>query len=862
MIWHSSDKSDVLKELSVDESKGLANGVADLRAEEFGKNLIGKTDKVSFGKIFLSGLKSKLNITLFIICIISIIISLIYKVENPASPLLVIAIVILNSAVIAFNLYRGNRAIDELKNTTNPKATVLREGIVRQIPSYDLVPGDIIILSEGDYITADARLIEVNNFRCNESVLTGESIPVDKRSDEIFEDITPVSERLNMVFSGCSVTHGSAKAVVVETGVNTEIGRNATIINQTGADTMPVENALHSISKITETAIWIICALTFLIQFIINLSAEGQFAVLTVTALLNSVALAVAAIPEGITAISGFVLALGIQRIIKDNIVIKKAEAIETIGKVTVICSDKTGILTRNKMSLKKIFNGDEIFDSDNDEITEKSATVLKLAALCATLQNDATESAIENACINYNSKGRIEFEELYPRLCTIPFDAVRKTMTSINMIEGKPVAIIKAAVESIADKCINCDKETILKINDEFTSDSLRVIGIAMKPLSEIPANPNPEEIENELIFVGILGFDDAPRTDAIEGIEICNSADIKTIMITGDNLLTAKAIARRIGVLRDGTEAISGAELALLTDEELLKNIEKYSVYARVSPEDKIRIITAWQQKGEMVAVTGDSLDDADALAAADIGCVMGKHGTDVAKGNADLVIENSSFAAIVTAIRESRGLFANIQNAVSYMLTCNLAELLIYLIALIVFGVSPLAPAILLLINLLTDCVPILALTTEKAEISVMSKKPSSLLGRIFDNHTLVSTLLDGAFMVLLGLISFSIGMSHGLEYAATMTFTTLSFTQIFHCLNVRTKGSVFTAEYNFKSFLTISTLATILIIALLSITPIGFLFGLTMLKGNQFILAFFLSLLIIPFSEVMKIFKKRK
>ena len=290
MIWHSSDKSDVLKELSVDESKGLANGVAELRAEEYGKNLAIETKKDSFGKLFLAQLKSKLTISLFIICIISLVISLIYKVENPASPILVIAIVLLNSGVIAFNLLRGNRALDDLKNATNPKATVLREGMLRQIPSYDLVPGDILILNEGDYITADARLIEVNNFRCNESILTGITIPVDKRADEIFEDITPISERLNMVYAGSSVTHGSAKAVVVETGVNTEIGRNATIINQTGADTMPIENALYSISKISATAIWVVCALTFIIQFIININVEGQFAVLTISALLNSMA--------------------------------------------------------------------------------------------------------------------------------------------------------------------------------------------------------------------------------------------------------------------------------------------------------------------------------------------------------------------------------------------------------------------------------------------------------------------------------------------------------------------------------------------------------------------------------------------
>lgn len=861
MIWHSSEKAQVLSELSVDENKGLANGVADLRLEEYGKNLVSNSKREGFGKIFSKQLKSKLTISLFVICIISFIISLIYKSDNLYSPFLVIGIVLLNSAVIAYNLFRGDKALDELKNATNPTATVMREGIVRKIPSSELVPGDIILLEEGDYITADARLLEVNNFRCNESYLTGDGVPVDKRADDVYEDITPIEQRLNMVYSGCSVVHGTAKAVVVETGVNTEIGRNATIVIQTGGDTLPVENALNSISKIANIVILAVCIITFIVQFIITFNSSPQFAVITVSALLNAIALAVAAIPEGITAISAFVLALGIQRIIRDNIVIKKAEAIETLGKVTVICSDKTGILTRNKMTLKKIFDGDVIFNSETDEISEKSATVLKLASLCSTLQNDSTEDAIQKASMLYNQKGKEDFEEFYPRLCTIPFDASRKTMTSINMIDGKPVAIIKAAVEAIADKCINCDRDTILKVNDEFTGDSLRVIGIAMKPLCEIPANPNPEEIENDLIFVGILGFDDPPRADAIEGIEICNDADIRTIMITGDNLLTAKAVARRIGVLRDGTLAITGAELNELSDEELLNTIDKYSVFARVTPEDKIRIISAWQQRGESVAVTGDSLDDADALAAADIGCVMGKHGADVAKGNADLVIENNSFSAIVTAIKESRGLFANIQKSVSYMLTCNFAELFVYFIALIIFGINPLTPALLLLINLITDCVPIIALSTEKSEMCVMSKKPSALLGRIFNKHLLTSTILESAFMVILGVFAFANGLRFGTDIATTMTFAVLSLTQIFHCFNVRTKGSVFTANYDIKSFLLISSLASILIIVLLALTPIGSIFGLVVLRGKQFFFTLIISLLIIPFSEIIKLFKKR-
>ena len=859
MIWHSTHSDDILRELEVDDKKGLANGVAEMRLRQYGKNVISSVEKPSYFKRFLGQIKSKTVIALIVIALLSFAVSLMYRETDFFSPLLIIGIVLINAAVSAYHLHSCDNALDSMKSITNPSVTVLREGIVRTVNSATLVPGDIILLETGDYISADARIIDSNEFRCNESMLTGDEIPVEKNGDAVFEDITAIENRSNMVFSGTSVAHGNAKAVVVATGLNTEIGRTSAILQQTGEKSLPLEGELDGIGKIVNVIILLICLVVFIIGMVQNFRS-GNFALTTLKMLMNAVALAVAAIPEGLPAIATIVIAIGVKRIVEDKIIIKDSDALELLGKTNVICSDKTGVLTRNKMQLAKIFDGDKLTDVETEPIDEKTSLVLKLATACSTLQNDSTEDAIKKACLAYNSMSAKDVEDIFPKLAVIPFDSERKTMTVITMINEKPFAIVKGAPEIVVPNCIGCKTEEILKLNNALADDALRIVCIAMRPLDNIPANPNPEEIERSLTFVGLLGLDDPPRETVIEDIKACESAGIKTVMITGDNLITAKSVARRIGILKDGSNALTGEELAAMSDEELLEAVGNCSVYARVSPSDKLRIVKALKQAGNVVTITGDSVQDGEALAAADVGCAIGKFGADVAKGNADIVIANNRFNSIVLAIKESRGLFDNIKKSVYYLLSCNFAEIAAILFGMILFSGTPLSAVQLLWINLLTDCAPAISLSMERAENSVMKRKPYTTLGRMFDAVTVATLVIQSVFIAAMTLTAYSIGAGTSRAAAMTMAFAVLGISQIFHCYNSKLEGSLVSKKLFSNRFLNLSAALTLFIVIFLVLTPAGYLFGMTTLNLNQFAISLLLSFLVVPLCELLKLIKR--
>ena len=859
MIWHSTHSDDILRELEVDDKKGLANGVAEMRLRQYGKNVISSVEKPSYLKRFLGQIKSKTVIALIVIALLSFAVSLMYRETDFFSPLLIIGIVLINAAVSAYHLHSCDNALDSMKSITNPSVTVLREGIVRTVNSATLVPGDIILLETGDYISADARIIDSNEFRCNESMLTGDEIPVEKNGDAVFEDITAIENRSNMVFSGTSVAHGNAKAVVVATGLNTEIGRTSAILQQTGEKSLPLEGELDGIGKIVNVIILLICLVVFIIGMVQNFRS-GNFALTTLKMLMNAVALAVAAIPEGLPAIATIVIAIGVKRIVEDKIIIKDSDALELLGKTNVICSDKTGVLTRNKMQLAKIFDGDKLTDVETEPIDEKTSLVLKLATACSTLQNDSTEDAIKKACLAYNSMSAKDVEDLFPKLAVIPFDSERKTMTVITMINEKPFAIVKGAPEIVVPNCVGCKTEEILKLNNALADDALRIVCIAMRPLDNIPANPNPEEIERSLTFVGLLGLDDPPRETVIEDIKACESAGIKTVMITGDNLITAKSVARRIGILKDGSNALTGEELAAMSDEELLDAVGNCSVYARVSPSDKLRIVKALKQAGNVVTITGDSVQDGEALAAADVGCAIGKFGADVAKGNADIVIANNRFNSIVLAIKESRGLFDNIKKSVYYLLSCNFAEIVAILFGMILFSGIPLSAVQLLWINLLTDCAPAISLSMERAENSVMKRKPYTTLGRMFDAVTVATLVIQSVFIAAMTLTAYSIGAGTSRAAAMTMAFAVLGISQIFHCYNSKLEGSLVSKKLFSNRFLNLSAALTLFIVIFLVLTPAGYLFGMTTLNLNQFAISLLLSFLVVPLCELLKLIKR--
>lgn len=861
MIWHSATINEVVNELKTNVDTGLLNGVADERFKNNGKNIIANTEKVSLLKRFLDQLKSKTLIALIIICIISFVISVIYSQSNGYFALIIIGVVLLNALISAFHLFNCDNAFDDIKQITIPTVNVLRDGMVKNINSSELVVGDIILLYEGDYITADARLIESNELRCNESALTGEELPCEKDANVILDDIVLLNSRKNMVFAGTTVIHGSAKAVVVATALNTESGMATSIIEQTGNNTLPVQNELDVIGRIVNTVILIVCALYFLIGIIQNFNTTAPFALTTINVLLNSLALAVAAIPQGLPAIATIVIATGTQRILNDKIILKDSKAFETIGKTNVICSDKTGIFTHKKMILSKIYDGKKVLNLPEEQIDEQCAIVLNLATACSTLENDSTENAIEEACSIYNSKTKADIYSLFPKVAEIPFDSNRKCMTVITMVNERPFAIVKGAPEVVIPKCKNCNAEEIFKVNDALAEEALRVVCIAMRPIDSIPANPNSEEIESELTFAGLIGLTEPIRNSAIDDIRSCNKAGIKTVMVTGDNLITAKAIAKKIGLLTDDSMAIEATHIENMTDEELAACVDKYVVFARVTPNDKLRIVKAFKARKMIVTVTGDSLQDAEALAVSDVGCAIGQYGDDVAKGNADIIILKNNFGSIVSALKESRGFYSNIRKIVYYLCSSNFAELLLMLLGVIIFKNPVLVAVQLLLINLLTDCAPAISLSKEKAENSVMNYDSFSAQSKIFNIKSIISLIIQGVFIAAMSLVAYIIGNGTSSLVATTMAFTTLGITQILHCFNNKFEKSIFNTKIFSNKFLNDSVIVTLFVVIFLVFTPFGQAFGLTILTPVQFLISLLFGVLIIPFCEFLKFLNKR-
>ncbi len=848
MIWHSADALSVVNELKTDANNGLSTTEAAERLEIYKKNTTAIQSNGLFSR-FLAQLKNKVVYFLVAISLLSLIVNLVYNPSDFYFPILIIAIVAINAFISSFHLYKCDDALNNIQNSADPKVTVIRNGNKKIIPSEELVPGDILIIHEGDYITADARLLTADALRCSEAIFSGEIIPVEKNANYIAEDISALTERKNMVFSGSSVVHGQAIAVVVETGLRTELGKITDISRQTNSETLPITNLLEKSGKFINIAVLIVCILVFFIGLIQNFNADN-FALTTVNALMNAVALGICAIPEGLPAISTIVIALGIQRMIKDNIVIKNIKALELLGKTEVFCVDKTGIITKDNMVVSCIFDGEQLYELNDASLPEKAASVLQLALSCSMLENDSTEAAIEKASIKYLSMSKTDIENILPRLSAIPFDAYRKTMTSINMIGGSPVAVVKGAPEMLLEKCNISNKEAIIEVCNKLASQSYRVLCIAIKKLAQIPSNPDAEDIEHDLTFVGLLGIYDPPQSDTDDAITACNIAGIRTIMMTGDNIITAKAIARRIGILTDDSQAISGAELNAMSNEELYSNIEKYSVYARITPEDKFRILSAWKNKGKTVTVTGNGTEDADALAIADVGCAVGSYGTDIAKGNADVIVKNKKFMSVVSAIRESRGLFENVKKSVTYLLSCNIGEVTAYILGMIIFKIPPLAAVHLLWINLLTDSTSVISLTVEKSEFDVMRQKPIALSGHLFSKGAIINIICDTVVIAVLTLISFAIG-------GTTLAFATLSMVQIFHSYNFKTHNSIIKADFKSNKFMNFTSVLVLFISIFLVVTPAGLLFGLETLTASKFFISLLLSLAIIPICEIKKL-----
>ena len=863
MSPHSQSKDELLKNLSTSVQTGLSSERVSELAAKFGPNKLNEKKKKTNLQRFLEQFKDVMIIILLIAAMISFVIACVEG--DPMEffePVLILLIVILNAIMGMVQESKAEKALDALKNMSAPHARVLRDGEEKVIDASQLVPGDIIRLEAGDFVPADARLLKSVSLKSEESALTGESVPSEKDAEAEVEEKAALGDRSNMVFSGCSITYGTATAVVTGTGMHTEMGKIAGLLDGESETQTPLQKKLAQLGKYLGILALAACAVIFVIGLLNGIDVLEIF--------MTAVSLAVSAIPEGLPAIVTIVLAIGVQRMVKKNALIRRLPAVETLGSASVICSDKTGTLTQNRMTLTKVWlDGSDKLEDVSSQNSETARRLLCYGTLCCdgsvVFQPDGKEQHIgdptETSIIvaaHKNGMAQEQLNQSYPRLAEIPFDSDRKLMTSVNKIEGKNVVIVKGAFDMMAPRCVKGDIEAAKRMNEQMSKDALRVLAVGYKEIEEIPASPTSEELENGLTLMGLVGMIDPPRPEAKAAVATCRKAGIKPVMITGDHVVTASAIAKELGIMQKNDRAITGAELDAMTDEQLDKEVENISVYARVSPENKIRIVKAWQRKGQVVSMTGDGVNDAPALKAADIGCAMGITGTDVAKGAADMTLTDDNFATIVDAVREGRGIYANIRKVVGFLLGTNIGEVFTVFFAMLLWHKTPLLSMQLLWINLVTDSLPAIALGMEAVESDVMDRRPKPKDEGIFAHGLGIRVVLQGAMFAILTLVGFVVGekVTGSLAGGQTMAFMILALSQVVQAFNMRSERSLFKTGFFSNHKLNWAALVSLLLVSLVLFTPVGIAFGLIILPWKLYLLG--LGLVLVPL-VVMEISK---
>lgn len=854
MTFHHETGEAVIQALESDLSEGLSSSQAAQRIQKYGPNKLREKKKKSNLRRFIDQFKDVMILILIVAAAISFVIACIEgEPKEFFEPVLILLIVVLNAIMGVMQESKAEKALEALKNLSAPHARVIRDGKESVIDASELVPGDIIHLEAGDFIPADARLIHSASLKSEESALTGESVPSEKDAQLVIAADAPLGDRTNMVFSGCSVTYGTATAVVTATGMDTEMGKIANLLDAEEEGMTPLQKKLAQLGKYLGILALVACAIIFAVGFFNGIPALEIF--------MTAVSLAVSAIPEGLPAIVTIVLSIGVQRMVSKNAIIRRLPAVETLGSASIICSDKTGTLTQNRMTLVKAWldgmDAPENISSDN---SKEIKHLLQYGTLCCdgsvVFENgeakhigDPTETAIILAA-HQNGMPKENLNQTYPRLAEIPFDSDRKLMSTVNEIGGKYIVIVKGAFDVMASRCISGNLEAAQRITEQLSASALRVLAIAYKEIDRVPDSPTPEDLENGLTFLGLVGMIDPPRPEAKEAVAICRKAGIKPVMITGDHVVTATAIARELGIFQDGDRAVTGTELDAMSEDELNSQVQNISVYARVSPENKIRIVKAWQRKDQIVSMTGDGVNDAPALKAADIGCAMGITGTDVAKGAADITLTDDNFATIVHAVREGRGIYANIKKVVGFLLGTNIGEVISVFVAMLLWHKSPLLSMQLLWINLVTDSLPAIALGMEAVESDVMDQKPRPKNESLFAHGFGIRTVLQGVMFGVLCLIAFRIGETVTGELAGgqTLAFLVLSLSQVVQAFNMRSEHSLFHIGVFSNVRLNQAALVSIVLVLLVLFTPLSIPFGLVRLPVNLYLIG--LGLILVP------------